>query len=170
MAVRGGTPLAVDFVDGVATVHPLGEMSMQSMIRFALLASMVLAFSLVTERSTDASNADACTLSNGTKAECMGSYSVHTSEDYTSSTGCLGACGPGCNYNCSSGGACYDHDVATRQYGILSSTAMSKFPPALRKWASCMTGRYVTTPTTTIFSRVTSAARSGWNKLSGLAW
>jgi hypothetical protein len=143
---------------------------MTQTIRFALMACMVLALSMVTERSTEASNADACTLGDGTKAECMGSYSYHTSEDYSSSTGCLGACGPGCSYNCGSGGSCYDHDVATRNYGMLSSEAMSKFPPALRKWASCMTGRYVTTPTTNIFSRVTSRVRSGWNKLSGLAW
>lgn len=124
-------------------------------------------------RQAAASSADACTLSNGTRAECMGSYDVHTSEDYSTSTGCMGACGPGCSYNCSgdgAGGACYEHDKATRTYGMFSGEAMSKFPPALRKWASCMTGRYITTPTTNIFSRVTGAVRSGWNKLSGLAW
>lgn len=136
-----------------------------------LLAITFLAVAVPSARHAQASNADACTLNGGTiYAECMGSYSVHTSEDYSSSTGCLGACGPGCSYNCGSGGACYDHDVATRTYGMLSSQAMGKFPPALRQWASCMTGRYVTTPTTNIFSRVTSAVRSGWNKLSGLAW
>jgi hypothetical protein len=143
---------------------------MVNKLTLVLMAVAFLAVAAPTARRAVASNADACTLSNGTHAECMGSYTYHTSEDYSSSTGCLGACGPGCNYNCSSGGACYDHDVATRTYGMLSSQAMSKFPPALRQWASCMTGRYVTTPTTTIFSRVTSAARSGWNKLSGLAW
>jgi hypothetical protein len=124
-------------------------------------------------REAAASSADACTLSNGSHAECMGSYSSHTSEDYTSSTGCMGACGPGCSANCNGdgvGGACYEHDRATRTYGMLSGEAMSKFPPALRKWASCMTGRYITTPTTQIFSRVTSGVRSGWNKLSGLIW
>lgn len=139
-----------------------------------LIAATVLALGVRTERQAHASSADACTLNGGSiYAECMGSYSYHTSEDYSSSTGCMGACGPACNYNCSGdgpGGACYEHDLATRTYGMLSSQAMSKFPPALRKWASCMTGRYVTTPTTNIFSRVTSAVRSGWNKLSGLAW
>lgn len=139
-------------------------------IRVALLAATVLALSSVASRPAQATSADACVLNDGTHAECMGSYTYHTSEDYSSSTGCLGACGPSCSYNCDGGGACYDHDVATRTYGMFSSQAMSKFPPALRKWASCMTGRYVTTPTTAIFSRVTSAVRSGWNKLSGLAW
>lgn len=143
---------------------------MTTKMSLALLAATILSLSLATTDSAQASNADACTLSNGAHAECIGSYSVHTSEDYDTSTGCLGACGPSCSYNCSSGGACYDHDVATRTYGMFSSTAMGKFPPALRQWASCMTGRYVTTPTTTFFSRVTSAARSGWNKLSGLVY
>src|SRR3954470_732867 len=138
-----------------------------------LAAATFLAVATPTSRTAQASNADACTLSNGAHAECMGSYSVHTSEDYSTSTGCMGACGPACNYNCNGdgpGGACYEHDLATRTYGMFSSQAMSKFPPALRKWASCETGRYITTPTTNIFSRVTSAAASGWNKLSGLAW
>jgi hypothetical protein len=140
---------------------------------FAVLGAMVLVLSLATTDSAQASNADACTLSNGTKAECMGNYSQHTSEDYQSSTGCLGACGPGCTLNCSgdgAGGYCYEHDKATRAYGMLSSAAMSKFAPALRKWASCMTGRYITTPTTNIYSRLTGGLKSGWNKLSGLAW
>lgn len=139
----------------------------------ALVAATFLAVAAPTAPDANASNADACTLSNGTKAECMGNYSYHTSEDYSSSTGCMGACGPGCSANCSgdgAGGYCYEHDKATRTYGMLSSQAMGKFPPALRKWASCMTGRYITTPTTNIYSRVTGAVRSGWNKLSGLAW
>lgn len=147
---------------------------MLNKLTLSLLTLTFLAFAAPIARHAEASNADTCTLNGGSVyAECMGSYSTHTSEDYSSSTGCMGACGPGCNANCDGdgpGGACYEHDAATRTYGMLSSTAMSKFPPALRKWASCMTGRYVTTPTTTIFSRVTSAARSGWNKLSGLAW
>lgn len=140
----------------------------------ALIAFALLALAAPTAREAHASSADACTLNNGSiYAECMGSYSYHTSEDYSTSTGCMGACGPACNYNCDGdgpGGACYEHDLATRTYGMFSSQAMSKFPPALRKWASCMTGRYITTPATNIFSRVTSAVRSGWNKLSGLAW
>ena len=138
-----------------------------------LVAATFLAIFARSPKMAEASSADACTLSNGTRAECMGSYDVHTSEDYSNSTGCMGACGPGCSYNCSGdgvGGACYEHDKATRTYGMFSGEAMSKFPPALRKWASCMTGRYVTTPATNIFSRVTGAVRSGWNKLSGLAW
>ena len=138
-----------------------------------LVAFAVFAVSGPATRQARASNADACTLSSGAHAECMGSYSYHTSEDYSSSTGCMGACGPGCSYNCDGdgpGGACYEHDAATRTYGMFSSQAMSKFPPALRKWASCETGRYITTPATNIFSRVTSAVGYGWNKLSGLAW
>ncbi len=139
----------------------------------ALIAATFLAVAGPTARDAQASYADACTLTNGTRAECMGDYNIHTSEDYSTSTGCLGACGPSCSYNCDgdgAGGSCYEHDVATRTYGMLSSQAMGKFPPALRKWASCMTGRYITTPTTQIFSRVTGWAKSGWNKLSGLAW
>ncbi|MEO6771425.1 MAG: hypothetical protein ABI467_00185 [Kofleriaceae bacterium] len=139
-----------------------------------LIAATFFAVAAPSAKTAEASSADACTLNGGSiYAECMGSYSVHTSEDYSTSTGCMGACGPGCSYNCDGdgpGGACYEHDLATRTYGMFSSQAMSKFPPALRKWASCETGRYVTTPTTSIFSRVTSAVRSGWNKLSGLAW
>jgi hypothetical protein len=134
---------------------------------FILAASFAL---LLRPTQATASPADACTLSNGAHAECMGSYTSHTSEDYSSSTGCYGACGPGCSYNCDGGGPCTTHDYNVRTYGLFSSQALSTFPPALRKWAACETGRYVTTPTTTIFSRLTSAARSGYNKLSGLAW
>jgi len=140
----------------------------------ALLAFAFLAVAIPSSRQAHASNADACTLNNGSiYAECMGSYSYHTAEDYSTSTGCMGACGPGCSFNCDGdgpGGACYEHDLATRTYGMFSSQAMSKFPPALRKWASCETGRYITTPATNIFSRVTSAVSGAWNKLSGLAW
>src|SRR5438093_9176599 len=113
-----------------------------------VLIAAILAVGISTARRAEASSADACTLNNGSiYAECMGSYSYHTSEDYSSTTGCMGACGPGCSYNCDgdgAGGACYEHDLATRTYGMFSSQAMSKFPPALRKWASCMTGRYIT--------------------------
>ncbi len=143
-------------------------------LTLALIATVFLAVAVSDSQTARASSADACTLNGGSiYAECMGSYSYHTSEDYSTSTGCMGACGPACNYNCDGdgpGGACYEHDLATRTYGMFSSQAMSKFPPALRKWASCMTGRYITTPATNIFSRVTSAVGWGWNKLSGLAW
>ena len=57
----------------------------------ALAAFAFLSFAAPAAREARASSADACQLSNGTYAECMGSYSYHTSEDYSTSTGCMGA-------------------------------------------------------------------------------
>jgi hypothetical protein len=147
---------------------------MKPFARLILAASFGLA--LAQSGVAMASNADACYVTAGSttyKAECMGSYSVHTSEDpagLSTSGNCYGACGPGCNFNCGSGGACTTHDYYTRTYGILSSQALNAFPPALGKWAGCETARYITTPATNAFSRVTSYIKGWANKLSGLSW
>jgi hypothetical protein len=118
-----------------------------------------------------ASSADSCYLSNGAAAECIGSYSAHTAEDYSglsTANNCYGACGPGCNYNCSSGGPCTTHDYYTRTYGMFSSQALGAFPPALVKWGGCEVGRAVQSVGTNVFSRLTSYVNWGSTKLSGL--
>jgi hypothetical protein len=51
---------------------------------------------------------------------------------------CYGACGPGCNLNCGSGGACLTHDYDTRTYGMFSSTALKSFPAAAAQWGRCV--------------------------------
>jgi hypothetical protein len=137
----------------------------------SLLASAMAALVLAVGMPTaSAGNADSCTVNGGTRAECIGSYSQHTAEDfqYALNTNCYGSCGPGCSMNCSSGGACTTHDYNTRKYGMFSSQAMSVFPPALVKWGGCQVGRAVQNIGTNVFSRVTSVVRWGTTKLSGL--
>jgi hypothetical protein len=77
------------------------------------------------------------------------------------STDCYGACGPGCSYNCSSGGACTTHDYYTRTYGMFSSQAMSAFPAALAQWGRCEMGAGATA--------ASGALKSAWSGLSSAA-
>src|SRR5262245_26420088 len=97
------------------------------------------AFLMLVAPTALASSADSCyvSTSSGTyPAECIGSSGSHTAEDYSggsTSNNCYGACGPGCSFNCGSGGACQTHDYYTRTEGILSWDAISNFPPALEQ-------------------------------------
>src|SRR5215475_1656929 len=73
--------------------------------------------------------ADAGSWSSNQCANAINDDSDYYAGAYNSD--CYGACGPGCSYNCSSGGACLTHDYYTRTYGMFSSQAMSAFPAAL---------------------------------------
>jgi hypothetical protein len=153
------------------------------MTRSLCIVAILVGIAAVGTRA-HASNADSCyvTTSGGTTyaAECIGNYTQHTSEDYsglpnptgcssdTPACACYGACGPGCNFTCSSGGACLTHDYNTRKYGILSSQALSVFPPALIQWGGCEVGRAVQSVGTNVFSRFTGYVEWGAKKLAGL--
>jgi hypothetical protein len=85
-------------------------------------------------------------------------------------TDCYGACGPGCSYNCGSGGACLTHDYYTRTYGMFSSQAMNAFPPALAQWGRCemsagaaSVGGYVQSAWSGISGWASSVVSSIWN-------
>jgi hypothetical protein len=152
-------------------------------MRIQLIAMAALSIGMFA-KDAGASNADSCYVnaSDGYTyaAECIGNYTSHTAEDYsglpnptgcssdTPACSCYGACGPGCNFNCSSGGACLTHDYNTRKYGILSSQALSVFPPALVQWGGCEVGRAVQSVGTNVFSRFTGYLEWGAKKLSGL--
>ena len=89
-------------------------------------------------------------------------------EDSSSSTTCYGACGYGCSYNCSSGGACTTHDYNARTYGLFSSQSLSTFAPAALQWGRCMTGRGTSYVSSYIKSQATTAERSSGSKVSGI--
>lgn len=162
------------------TAHLYGGRPMTT--RSLSLLAITLGFFTYTSTAR-ASNADSCYVSSGGyvyAAECIGNYTQHTAEDYSSlpspdgcsqdtpSCDCYGACGPGCDFTCSSGGACLTHDYNTRKYGILSYQALSVFPPALLQWGSCEVGRAIQYVATNVFSRFTSFISGAVSKLAGL--
>jgi hypothetical protein len=103
--------------------------------------------------------ANATTWSSNQCANAINDDSSSYAGKYT--TDCYGACGPGCSYNCSSGGACLTHDYYTRAYGMFSSQAMSAFPAALAQWGRCEMGAGATA--------VSGYLKSAWSGLSSAA-
>jgi hypothetical protein len=90
--------------------------------------------------------------------------------DYETAFGgdCYGACGPGCSYVCSSGGACLTHDFYMRKHGLWSWQQFSTFPPALVQWGACMTGRGIDWVGQNIVSKVTGAVKWIGQKVAGI--
>jgi len=103
--------------------------------------------------------ADATAWSSNQCANAINDDSDYFAGAYSSD--CYGACGPGCSYVCSWGGACQTHDFYMRKHGMFSSQAMSAFPAALRQWGRCEMAAGAAT--------VGGWLRSAWSGLSSAA-
>jgi hypothetical protein len=119
-------------------------------------ASMLVA---IPAHATGMQGYNCANATNWTPQQCANAINDDSS-NYANqlSTNCYGACGPGCSYNCSSGGACTTHDYDTRVYGMYSSQAMSAFPAALAQWGRCEMGAGATS--------ASGALKSAWSGLS----
>lgn len=115
----------------------------KTIVGLALLASLCL---LVPEAHAAGVYGPACSsVSYYTTDQCDNQIN-DDSNSYVGqfSSNCYGACGPGCSYNCGSGGDCLTHDYWTRAKGMWSAEALSKFPAAAAQWGACVmaTGYY----------------------------
>lgn len=81
---------------------------------------------------------------------------------------CYGACGPGCSYICSWGGACQTHDFYMRKHGLWSWQQFATFPPALVQWGACELGRGIDWVGQNIVSKVTGAIKWIGQKVAGI--
>jgi hypothetical protein len=84
------------------------------------------------------------------------------------STGCYGACGPGCSMNCGWGGDCQTHDYYMRKHGLWSWQQFETFPGAAVQWGSCQMGRGVDWVSQNIVSKVTGGAKWIGKKVAGI--
>jgi len=141
----------------------------RSHLTLAGLAAIMLSAGIATV-TVPASPAQAGTVDScGGDCQSIGlrveEYDSETSDFYSQ---CYGACGPGCNYVCSWGGACQTHDYYMRKHGLWSWQQFATFPPALVQWGSCETGRGIDWVNQNIVSKVTSGAKYVAEKVAGI--
>ncbi len=128
----------------------------------AVLASVLTIIAPVP--TADAAEVDSC----GADCQSIGSR-VEENDWETGFFGeCYGACGAGCSWNCSSGGACLTHDFYMRKHGLWSWQQFATFPFALVQWGSCMTGRAIDWVGHNIVSKVTGAIKWIGRKIAGI--
>lgn len=116
-------------------------------------------------RTAEAYEVDSCGYDCQNIGQRVEEYDWETNFDYGN---CYGACGPGCTATCGGGGACQVHDYYMRKHGLWSWQQFATFPAALVQWGACVTWRAIENIGQTIVSKVTSAAKWIWNKVSGI--
>lgn len=142
--------------------HGYAQRSIASFVALTLVAA--LATIAVPESTARAAAVDSC----GGDCQSIG-FRVEENDGETAFGGdCYGACGPGCSYVCSWGGACQTHDFYMRKHGLWSWQQFATFPPALVQWGSCMTGRAIDWVGQNIVSKVTGAVKWIGQKVAGI--